>query len=125
MLTKNSAKTVFLEDLKTSKAVFATAGFTLMTESIYLKKPYLALPMQGQFEQELNGLLLEMAGWGMNLREIREDAVAAFLYRLPEYRDRLMAIEHWDGDLIKNRLKELLDNNCEEAVKYHLKRAGM
>ncbi len=122
---KKFSKDGFLDDLKTCRAVFATAGFTLMTESLFLKKPYLALPMRGQFEQELNGFLLEDAGWGMNLREIREEAIAAFLYRLPEYRNRLMEIEKWDGGLIKNRLKELLDNNCEEAVRYHLKRVGM
>ena len=125
IIYKKFSKDGFLEDLKTCRAVFATAGFTLMTESIFLKKPYLALPMQGQFEQELNGFFLERAGWGMNLRDVREEAVGFFLYRLAEYRDRLMEIEQWDGNLIKNRLKELLENNCEEAVQYHLKRVGI
>ena len=59
IIYKSFSKDGFLDDLSSCKAVMATAGFTLMTESIYLKKPYLALPMLGQFEQELNGLLLE------------------------------------------------------------------
>ena len=59
----------FLDDLACSKAVVATAGFTLMTESLYLRKPYLALPMRGQFEQELNAIMLDELGYGKNGRE--------------------------------------------------------
>jgi UDP:flavonoid glycosyltransferase YjiC (YdhE family) len=39
----------YLEELKACKAIIATAGFTLMSEALYLKKPYLALPLKGQF----------------------------------------------------------------------------
>ena len=81
--------------------------------------------MRGQFEQELNGLLLEQAGYGMNLRDIREEAISTFFYRLPEYREKLQALERWDNNLIKNKLKELLENNCSLAVNYHLKRKGV
>jgi uncharacterized protein (TIGR00661 family) len=52
----------FLHDLARCKGVIATAGFTLITESLHLGKPYLALPMRGQFEQELNALLLAELG---------------------------------------------------------------
>ena len=51
---KPFSKDGFLQDLASCKAVMATAGFTLMTESFYLRKPYLTLPMRGQFEQEIN-----------------------------------------------------------------------
>jgi uncharacterized protein (TIGR00661 family) len=37
----------------------ATAGFTLISEALHLKKPYLALPMIGQFEQAINAVFLE------------------------------------------------------------------
>ena len=50
LVYKNFSKVGFLEDLASCKAVMATAGFTLMMESFYLRKPYLALPMRGQFE---------------------------------------------------------------------------
>ncbi len=112
----------FLRDLSSCRAVMATAGFTLMTESIYLKKPYLALPMIGQFEQELNALLLEQAGFGMNLRNIRKEAVSDFLYRLPEYREKLAAFPAWDNGMIKSKLKELLENNCSLAGDFHRER---
>lgn len=43
----------FLQDLASAKAVMATAGFTLISESLQLGKPYLAMPMDGQYEQQL------------------------------------------------------------------------
>ena len=58
----------FLADLASSRAVIGTAGFTLITESLHLGKPYLANPMAGQFEQQLNALLLEDIGRGRNLQ---------------------------------------------------------
>ncbi len=61
----------------------------------------------------------------MNLRDIREEAISAFFYRLPEYREKLQALGRWDNNLIKNKLKELLEKNCSLAVDYHLKRTGM
>ena len=58
-----------MSDLASSKAVMATAGFTLMSEALWLKKPMLALPMAGQFEQQLNGHCLEQMGLGKNAPE--------------------------------------------------------
>lgn len=124
IIYKSFSKDGFLDDLSSCKAVMATAGFTLMTESIYLKKPYLALPMLGQFEQELNGLLLEQAGFGMNLRKIREESISTFLYRVPEYREKLMAFQSWDNSMIENKLKELLEDDCSLVIDYHNKRTG-
>jgi uncharacterized protein (TIGR00661 family) len=122
---KPFSKDGFLKDLSSCRAVIATAGFTLLTEAIYLKKPYLALPMRGQFEQELNGIMLEQTGFGMNMREMDEKTISTFFYRLIDYKEKLLASPSWDNSLIKNRLKELLDNNCAEAVEYHRKRAGV
>lgn len=64
---KTFSKEGFLDDLASSKAVMATAGFTLMTESFYYRKPFMALPMKGQFEQEINGILMTELGYGKNL----------------------------------------------------------
>ena len=75
----------FLLDLASAKGVIATAGFTLMTEALYLGKPYLALPMRGQFEQVLNSLMLAKLGYGQHAPRITHNTVAAYLYRLPDY----------------------------------------
>ena len=61
---KPFSKEGFLQDLGTAKAVIATAGFTLISEALFLRKPYLALPMQGQFEQQLNAFQLDQLGYG-------------------------------------------------------------
>ncbi len=48
---KSFSREGFLDDLAGCKAVIATAGFTLMTESFYLGKPFLALPMKGSLNR--------------------------------------------------------------------------
>src|SRR5690606_25329441 len=44
----------FITDLATCRGVIAGGGFTLMGEAVYLRKPMLAIPLAGQFEQMLN-----------------------------------------------------------------------
>ena len=122
---KPFSKTGFLHDLATCKAVMATAGFTLITESFYLRKPYLALPMRGQFEQEINGFLLSRLNYGINLRRVNAPAIGNFLYRIPDYKNELAGYAAEDNSRIKARLKELLDNNCAGAREFHSKRTRL
>ncbi len=119
---KPFSKSGFLHDLATCKAVMATAGFTLMTESFYLRKPYLALPMQGQFEQEINGFLLSRLKYGVNLRRPSSEAIGHFLYRIPDFAENLKAYPAQDNSAIKARLCELLEDNCALAADFHGKR---
>lgn len=119
---KAFSKTGFLNDLASCKAVMATAGFTLMTESFYLRKPYLALPMRGQFEQEINAFLMARLKYGINSRRTNSEAVGYFLYRLPDFIENLNAYPARDNLAIKARLAELLDDNCALAKEFHRKR---
>ena len=119
---KPFSKTGFLQDLAGCKAVMATAGFTLMTEAFFLHKPYLALPMHGQFEQELNAYLLARLKYGINLRRIRTEAIGNFLYRLPEYKSNLNTYRAEDNSAIKAMLGELLEDNCLRAREFHRRR---
>ncbi len=79
----------FLDDLAACNGVIATAGFTLMSESLYLNKPYLAVPLVGQFEQTLNALFLQNAGFGEFTENLSEKDIAHFLYRMEDYRNKL------------------------------------
>jgi uncharacterized protein (TIGR00661 family) len=117
-------RTRFIHDLAHCKAVIGTAGFTLMTESMYLRKPYLALPMRGQFEQELNGFLLARLNYGMNLRRVNLRSIAAFLYHLPDFEESLKTYETTDNSTIKAKIEELLKDDCALAREYHSKRTG-
>lgn len=98
----------FVDDLASCKSVIATAGFTLMTEALHFGKPYLAFPMQGQFEQELNALLIDEMGLGRRARKARGSIIGNFLYRLPEYRDKLADYPRQDNSAIKAKLDTLI-----------------
>ena len=111
-----------MNDLASSKAVMATAGFTLMSEALWLKKPMLALPMAGQFEQQLNGHCLEQMGLGKNAPKPTQNAVGDFLYRLPQYRAALARHEARDNTAILNKLDELLAEKCALAREFHTHR---
>ena len=112
LLFKPPSADGFLADLASARAVIATAGFTLMTESLHLGKPYLALPMAGQFEQELNALLLDELGMGLNGREPGRTTVGEFLYRIPEYTEALTLYRRGDNGRITAKLDELLADDC-------------
>lgn len=100
----------FATDLADAKAVIATAGFTLMTESLHLGKPYLALPMRGQFEQHLNALMLERQGLGNYCELPSKQTINTFLETLPDYLDKLRDYPQNGNDVIKYQLDQLLDD---------------
>jgi uncharacterized protein (TIGR00661 family) len=114
----------FLRDLASARAVVATAGFTLMTESLHLGKPYLALPMRGQFEQELNALLLDDLGCGMNGRAATRETLATFLDRTDEYAEALASYPRADDSALFAKLDELLADGGALARDYHERRTG-
>lgn len=102
------SKEGFLKDLAECKAVIATAGFTLISEALHLGKPYLAFPMQGQFEQHLNAHMLEQQGYGAQCISPDKKLIAAFLYDLPTYRSALDSYPREGNSAITNKLDELL-----------------
>jgi uncharacterized protein (TIGR00661 family) len=91
------SETGFIRDLATSKAVIGGAGFTFMTEAIYLNKPMLAVPFEGYFEQILNANYLELMGYGERGRVFDAVGVMGFLGRVEKYRKNLTAFRH-DGN---------------------------
>ncbi len=83
------SETAFLEDLRTARGVIAGGGFSLLSECVYLRKPALSIPVAGQFEQALNARYLERLGYGEYAPAPAEDAVLAFLERIPDHERRL------------------------------------
>ena len=80
----------FLRDLVGCKGVIGSAGFTLISEALYLGKPYFALPLRGQFEQTLNALFLKQAGYGMFSEDLKREEVEGFLNSLRKYEKRVV-----------------------------------
>ncbi|MGD8926397.1 MAG: glycosyltransferase family protein [Thioalkalispiraceae bacterium] len=105
------SKQGFLDDLASCKAVIATAGFTLITESLYLAKPYLALPMEGQFEQVLNALMLDDLGYGKASFTLTDNDIADFLNNLPGYYTRLQSYPHEGNSKILSFIDSLLKDD--------------
>jgi uncharacterized protein (TIGR00661 family) len=97
----------FLKDLAECKAIIASAGFTLISESLYLKKPYFALPLKGQFEQVLNALFLRQSGFGDYSDEPDKEKTKNFLNNLGKYKKNL-ARYNPNYDLLFNILDKVL-----------------
>ena len=88
----------FVDDLRTARGVIASAGFTLMGEAVYLRRPMLAIPVGGQFEQVLNARYLEAEGYGLAADELTSERLSEFLERLPDF-ERKLAGYHQRGNV--------------------------
>jgi len=100
----------FLDDLATSSGVICTAGFTLISEALYLGKPLLVVPNQGIFEQTLNALFLEREGLGRAVldRSLAARDVKDFLKHRTSYRSRLSAYERCGNQQAVECIEDIL-----------------
>lgn len=80
----------FIDDLASARGVIAGGGFTLMGEAVYLHKPMLAVPIEGQFEQILNARYLQQLGFGRFAASLDEPApIHDFIQALPACQEQL------------------------------------
>jgi uncharacterized protein (TIGR00661 family) len=102
----------FIDDLRSARGVIASAGFTLMGEAVYLRRPMLAVPVVGQFEQVLNARYLEREGYGLCADALTEERLGQFLERIPDC-ERKLASYTQDGN---RDLLEALDRSLLAAA---------
>ena len=95
---KKPANDGFVADLQSAKAVVTNGGFTLISESIQLKKPVLSIPIGRQFEQEYNASLVDKMGVGMKAEKMSPDALATFMAKLDQYRAALKTIRPYSNE---------------------------
>jgi len=74
----------FLADLAAARGVIASAGFSLISECLYLRKKMLLLPLAGQYEQIINAHYADMLGLAVGSSRLNEAVVSRFLARLAE-----------------------------------------
>ena len=103
----------FLADLINAKAIVANSGFSLVTEALHLAKPYLAVPVEHQFEQIFNAYWLEKSGYGAFWPEGREgglnkERIESFLYNLPHFRENLASYPRQGNDSLFAKLDSLI-----------------
>ena len=79
----------FFSDLISAQAIIANSGFSLVTEALHLRKPYLAVPVSHQFEQIFNAYWLDKTGYGAYWEQLTKECIDSFLYNLPHYREKL------------------------------------
>lgn len=99
LLYRPFANEAFIEDLRTSRGVVASAGYSLMSEAVYLRKPMLALPLAGQFEQEMNARYLSSLGYGTASSALDTPALNRFLEQESQLRENLAGY-HQDGNAV-------------------------
>ena len=98
----------FLEDLRTAKGVIAGGGFSLMSEAVSLRVPMLAIPIEKQYEQELNSRYLKELGYGSWSRKISASVIGEFLERTSEFEKSLSSYERRDNGIVLSCLDELI-----------------
>ena len=89
LLFKKPSLGTFLEDLTSCRAILANSGFSLISEALYLGKPYLAIPVRRQFEQVLNAYYVDKLGYGSYWDELNKERIEAFLFNLDSFRENL------------------------------------
>lgn len=94
----------FYQDISQAKAIITNAGFTLISEALYLKKPVLALPIKDQFEQVLNGKFIQKLGVGTYYMNLDEKKLRDFLNNLDKYREKL---KNYDSGRQEETLKRI------------------
>ncbi|MCE9634786.1 MAG: teichoic acid biosynthesis protein [Planctomycetes bacterium] len=98
----------FVDDLRTARAVVAGGGFSLMGEAVHLRVPMLAVPLRGQFEQELNARWLEALGYGARASKVDAESVEPFLARVDEHSQALQGYTPRDNSALFACVDELL-----------------
>ena len=88
--------------------MIAGGGFTLMGEAVYLRRPMLAVPVGGQFEQVLNARYLEREGYGLAADELTAQRLGAFLERLPDFERKLAGYNQDGNSELLAKLDDLL-----------------
>ncbi len=74
----------FLGDLAACRGVIASAGFSLISECLYLKKKMLLLPLAGQYEQIINAHYAENLGLGLSSEKLDGQSLTRFLAEIEE-----------------------------------------
>ena len=105
----------FLRDLTGAKAVIANAGFSLVSEALYLGKPYLAVPVENQFEQTLNAYYVDKLGYGAWWEKLSKETIESFLFNLPVYVENLNSYPRAGNGAVLAKLDELIGTLTAKA----------
>jgi uncharacterized protein (TIGR00661 family) len=104
------SETGFIDDLRTARAVIAGGGFSLMSEAVSLRVPMLSVPVERQFEQQLNARYLEHLGYGAWATELDANTISKFVESSEEYARNLERYQRRDNSMLLACVDELLES---------------
>jgi uncharacterized protein (TIGR00661 family) len=99
----------FLEDLRTARAVVAGGGFSLMSEAVSLRVPMLSIPIEHQYEQELNARYLQHLDYGRWSPKLTAGVIEGFIQETDACVEALQGYEPQDNSRLFACLEELID----------------
>lgn len=79
-----------------------------MSEAVSLGVPMLAVPIENQYEQELNARYLQELGYGSWTRKLGLSVLAEFLERTAEFEKALTGYERRDNRVVLACMEELV-----------------
>lgn len=100
----------FADVLQRCAGIICTAGHSLLSEAMYLRKPVYALPLP-VYDQQLNAHVIETNGFGIARPFLTEPLLAEFLGGLPSF-----------AEAIRNDRTVLLRGNAQERIVRYLER---
>lgn len=83
-ILKKTSTREFVADLAASRAVIATAGFSLLSECLFFRKKMLLLPILGQYEQLVNAHYARKLNIGTSSYKLDENILRNFLSKIDE-----------------------------------------
>jgi uncharacterized protein (TIGR00661 family) len=104
------SETGYIDDLRTARAVIAGGGFSLMSEAVSLRVPMLSVPVERQFEQQLNARYLEHLGYGAWATELDANTISKFVESSEEYARNLERYQRRDNSMLLACVDELLES---------------
>ena len=112
----------FAKHLASSFCLITTAGNQLVGEAVYLEKPVLAIPEDGNFEQGLNSLMVldSGCGWTSSFKDITPHFLQQFLLAVPQLRSNIVADELCGNDraieIIQQYLPQVAAKQQHESI---------
>ena len=94
-------------ELADSKAVMGTAGLSLISEAVWLKKPFFGVPLKNEFEQTASAMAIKRMGFGDFSEDPSREQIERFLANLDDYR-RPLEEYRFDPDAAGRKLLELI-----------------
>lgn len=118
----------FTKSLIGCRGVIAPAGHQLISESLFLGKPVLAIPQAGHFEQRLNARMLQLSGRGQcgRFRTLEKD-LTRFLAGIGRDFSPVKGLEQFRfnddtgraADIIEEFINEYASNHLARRVRYN------